>query len=491
MKKYNLIALFAFTALLWSCNDAIDIDQPGRLDSAAAFQTTEDLELGILNVYNGLDTTNEIGFTSRFTDEIRLGFDNGGQAVGLFSWQLDESNGNASSMWVSSYANILRANLLIEGSANVTAADAAEQAEIDNIVGQAYAIRAYNHFRLLSYFSTDLTDDNAAGVPAVDYIPAFDAAPDRDTNGDVFTLIDADLAFATASITESSNIFFTQDAITALKARMAAYRGQYTVAAPLAQQLLTAYPIANRADYENMFLDQGNAEIIMKLERTIADSYDNQGTGDTGGGWAGSLFAFIGPDLGGSPYLEMGKSLADEFVVGDIRRDVNLIEYAVGAVLPDREVHVVDKYEGSEGVPLMNDLKVFRSSEMLFILAEGRVSQGLLNGPGSAGELLDDLRAQRFGAAQPTVTYANATEAYGDILDERRIELAFEGHRYQDLRRLGALGNREITRDPIDCAINGACVLPVSDFRYTFPIPLAEIQGNQGMRAQQNPGYSN
>jgi hypothetical protein len=134
----------------------------------------------------------------------------------------------------------------------------------------------------------------------------------------------------------------------------------------------------------------------------------------------------------------------------------------------------------------MNDQKILRSSEMLLILAEARANAG--DAPGVAG-LIDDLRDSRFGADQATPAYANITEAWGAIVDERRLEFAFEGRRYVDLRRLGSLGNRGIDRANMDCAPFAACDLALSDFRFNWPIPLSEFNGNPGLRAQQNPGY--
>jgi len=277
MKKLKYILVLAVAAFLGSCEDATDIIQPGTLDASAAYSNVDDLELGRLGLYRLLDTSDEISFTSRFTDETRLGFDNGGQARELYTFNLNSASANPSSQWASNYRIIREATLLINAAAAIDV-DPADQAQVDNIEGQARAIRAFAHFSMLSFFSTDLTDDSALGVPAVDFIAGADVQPSRDTNGDVFALIDADLTVASAQTTESSNVFFTVDAINAFKARMAAYRGQYGVAAPLAQQLLTAYPLANQTEYEAMFLDQGNAEVIFKLERTINDNFDGQGT---------------------------------------------------------------------------------------------------------------------------------------------------------------------------------------------------------------------
>ena len=60
MKKFNKILFVGLLAVLMGCNDAIDIRQPGRLDAANAFQSVDDLEQGLLGVYDQWDLTPEI-----------------------------------------------------------------------------------------------------------------------------------------------------------------------------------------------------------------------------------------------------------------------------------------------------------------------------------------------------------------------------------------------------------------------------------------------
>ena len=73
------------------------------------------------------------------------------------------------------------------------------------------------------------------------------------------------------------------------------------------------------------------------------------------------------------------------------------------------------------------------------------------------------------------------------LTEERRKELAFEGHRYLDLKRLKSVTNVGISRDAIDCVGGGSCLLPVNDFRFTLPIPQSEINAQPSL--QQNPDY--
>ena len=467
-----------------SCNDAIEIEQPGRLGAENAFQSVSDLRAGLLGAYNFLDTTNEIGLTAAMTDETFKGRDNGGQNNDEQNFNINSSNGYASGIWGSNYGAIGMANRVIQAAPSIDASE--DQEEYDNILGQAHAIRAYAHFQILTYFSPDYTDDSAlAGIlvtsPAEDI---FEARP-RATNGEFYTAISADLAIATTLINASEGVtFMGADFVTALKARMAAYRGQYAMADTYAASLLADYSIANQTEYTAMFEDADFTEVIFSLERSIGDSYDGQGL--SGGGWAGSLFAFIDASAAGGPFMEMSRSVYNILAgTDDVRltRNLNVAESTVDPTYQTNDnsinddVLLVFKYPGGTQ-PLLNDLKVFRASEMLFIRAEAAADAGDL---ATAATMLKELRDARYGAAQDVQVFANETEAFGAILDERRLELLYEGHRWVDLKRLGNRGNRAIDRDAKECENLAGCSLPNSDYRFTLPIPLSETTANSGV----------
>lgn len=501
MKK--IIKFIFCLALFTACEDAIDINQVGRITADVAFQNLQDLQDGLIGVYTKYDLVQDIAHSSTFTDELSVGFISGGQRVGDYQFILDATSLSAFTFWQRGYEEINEATRLILAAESVPV-DNGEQVAYNNILGQAHALRAYSHFKLLSYYSTDLNNDSALGVIAVDFVPSIDDTFPRNTNGEVFALIEADLQKAESLLQDQSNAtFISKDFVIALRARMATYRGQYGMAATYAQQLLDRYPIADRAQYVNMFLDTDNTEIIFKLERTRGDVFDGAGNGVSNmasQSRAGAKFAFTNETINGGPYFEIGRSLFNLFDSDDIRFDVNVgpesiisPDYQNAEDFENEDILLVYKYPGSETQPLMNDLKVFRSSEMLLILAEAAADNGDINGStNSTAAYIKQLRDARFTLEQPLPTYASATEAFADILNERRVELAFEGHRFHDLKRLGARADQGVLRDPLDCnviGVNGACSLPATDHRFTLPIPQAELIANPNLREQQNPGY--
>jgi hypothetical protein len=151
MKNIYKIAASALLFIsIYSCEDAIDIDQPGRLASENAFQSISDLRSGLLGTYNFLDTTSEIGFTASFTDEANKGRDNGGQNSSEQNANINSSNGYAENIWIENYSAIGLANRVLSAAQNISSAE--DETEYNNVVGQAHAIRAYAHFKILTFF---------------------------------------------------------------------------------------------------------------------------------------------------------------------------------------------------------------------------------------------------------------------------------------------------------------------------------------------------
>lgn len=492
MKKFSkiliLLAVFSFSA----CDDAIDIEQVGRLGAEQAFQTVNDLDLGLNGVYDLIDYRAQIRLNANMTDEVAVGLVNGGQGLAMYQFVLNSASALPGAIWTNHYALLNAANRVIVAAEAITPSDD-ELGDYNNILGQLYAIRAFAHFDLLTYYSTDLTDDAALGVILLDFVPTIDQFLERNTNGEVFALINADLDRAENLMTTQADPIFTSlDFVTALRARMAAYRGNYTAADGFAAGLIASYPLADRTEYADIFSDDGNAEVIFKLERTIGDTYDQQANGLGGVGWVGNAFSFSNATAGGGLFLEMSRSLFNELDDADIRKDV-LVE-PTSVVDPDYEdstdpintdILAIGKYRGSEGQPLMNDLKIFRVSEMYFIRAEAAADAGNF---AAAAEFIGLIRDARFGTPQTRPTYTTEQEAFAGILAERRLELAYEGFRWVDIKRIGERANRGVDKDPFDCSgFANACSLPASDFRFTLPIPIVELNANDNI--QQNNGY--
>jgi hypothetical protein len=103
-----------------------------------------------------------------------------------------------------------------------------------------------------------------------------------------------------------------------------------------------------------------------------------------------------------------------------------------------------------------------------------------------------DVAVSYVNQVRDRVDMAPITEADLDIdriLHERRMELAFEGHRYWDLVRTGK-AIEYISRDlmsNVDYEFRVFRAEPIPEYQLILPIPVAEIQKDETLT--QNPGY--
>lgn len=242
-------------------------------------------------------------------------------------------------------------------------------------------------------------------------------------------------------------------------------------------------------EYRKIWVDATQGEVLWAVDRqngrtNFSSRYNTNGSYLTGG-----------------PLYDMGRNLFNLYTqplgggAQDFRRWSFVDRSATISATPATatrvtEQIVIDKYPGKAGSHTANDLKVFRASEIYFIKAECLVRSNDLPG---AANLIQQVRQARnyiVGATVPTPVYANATAAFADILTERRKELAFEGHRYIDLKRLGAdAGATGTDRDVTDGANSNATSplnILLGDYRFTLPIPQGERNINN---IPQNDGY--
>ena len=503
--------------LFTSCEDSYKIVQEGELNDSNVISNPSDMQKYLNGIYANETISSEIAFTSIFTDETGIGKSSGGQNFDTHRFQLNSGNGFASGIWYGHYTVINRVNRFLDAVSKLTPpTDPAELESFNSMIAQAKVLRAFSNFQLLSYFSTDLTNDNALGIIKLDYVPDFNEHLLRVSNGEIFSFIDSDLAYADSNLvdqTSSSYKFVSKNMVNALRARMYLYRGKYTLAKQYALDAIANGPALASATpfptgtigsstwnnsfygststnpYRKMFADAAQGEIIFSLDRPGAGTWEN----------ISSNFNTNTSTAGGSPLFEVGRTLFNLLNANskDVRRYANVDPtstpsptYSTDADPFSSDVLIIDKYPGKTGAVLRNDLKVFRVSEMYFILAECYAHDNTINGSSnSVASVLKTIRDARFFNSAPALAvYSSQQDAYRDILTERFKELSFEGHRYIDLKRLGALANKSIERDNVDDKLSGMpLTIPIGDYRFTMPIPADELNANPNI--QQNPGY--
>ena len=118
----------------------------------------------------------------------------------------------------------------------------------------------------------------------------------------------------------------------------------------------------------------------------------------------------------------------------------------------------------------------FRTGEIYLNAAEAAAQMNKL--PEARTRLLQLMEKrytpEGYAEKKKAVDAMNQADLIKEILEERALELAFEGHRWFDLRRT--------TRPRIEKVLNGqAYLLEQDDSRYTLRIPQSAIAANPGL----------
>jgi hypothetical protein len=137
------------------------------------------------------------------------------------------------------------------------------------------------------------------------------------------------------------------------------------------------------------------------------------------------------------------------YEAGDKRKDASIAYVTLSQSLRANKVYpYIKKFAAPHALHMNtgNNWPIYRYSEVLLFLAEALNEQSK---GGEALPFLNMVRDRAFGAGNGTITAAGQTDLRDIILNERRVELAFENKRWFDLVRTGlakdvitAYGNR-------------------------------------------------
>jgi hypothetical protein len=312
------------------------------------------------------------------------------------------------------------------------------------------------YFDLLRMFGGSPTGFNQAGGLGVPLrikptlVPA-DATPTaRATEAEVFTQIMSDLDDAIIKLpaavgTGRVNLYVAN----ALRARVQLYRQQWAQAEANATTVIsnTKYALVSGANYGSIYTQKNTTESIWELQYSAIDVNN-------------IAFYYYPAANGGRNEVSSSASLRDAFEANDVRKPINFSVLNT-SVVPAIPANKQLKY--SVVNPGTDDVMMFRLPEMYLIRAEARAQQNNLLGA------IADLNMVRLRAGLGGTTAVTQAEILAAILKERRVELAHEGQRFFDLRRVNQTGL-------------------IQTFRNLFPIPQSEILNSQGVVVQ-NPGY--
>ncbi|MDO6439765.1 RagB/SusD family nutrient uptake outer membrane protein [Cyclobacterium sp. 1_MG-2023] len=502
MKKYintlfiGLGVLFAST----SCDDEfLNKTDPTVLVSDNFYQTETQLVQAVNGVYGQLRPwhLSQWQYTEFISDNTTLHFNPGNRGNGpsleaLEFWQYNPATSNITNLYNSTYGIMVNVNTSLSKLPESNASDAIK----NRSEGELKMIRAYLYFHLVQHFGDVIVITEPVSSPA----EAFEY--NRSPVETVYQQILSDLNDAVALLPSSYGADdigrVTKGAALSLLGKVHLTRKNYAEAIDALTQVTSlGYDLLQ--DYGAVFDPQNknHQESIWDIQ------YQGDNQFGVGSNFiytfapresVGAVIDFPGQDGGGwnTPTNEI-IALYEE---GDLRKEVSLKEGYTSLEGTYIAVPYINKFHHPHSIRgVTNDnWPVIRYADVLLMLAEAINEE-----EGPTGTALGYLNEIRDRAGLEPVNGLGKDEFREVLLNERRIELAFENHRWFDLKRtkteselvnmLNAYGLRE--RENPTTSREG---IPFSnnDFIFEaheilFPIPQDQMRINSSL--VQNPGY--
>lgn len=520
--KNILIAVVCCLFLFGSCGKRfIDLNPPSNLNSSGFYKTEGDMNQAVLSAYGNLRSV----YNSTF---IRLGEirsdnttyswlagnpadDNG---IDLFGAPLLPENHYLSNCWDNCYNVILRCNIVIGRINNVNFKD--EQLK-DQYIGEAKFIRALMYFYLNRIFGGYSKSGELLGVLKVDKeITSAEAYNLRRVPlQEMYDMIVEDLKYAEDHLPGSYNTtdkgrvtkWGAKGLLTKVYMTMAGYplnkgAAYYTLAIQKAEEVINNSGASLVPSYADLFNvnKKNSSESLFEVQYQKGSP-----NGATGSPWNNDFaprfsdkeVVLVG-DKGGanSPTGDMSRA----YETADPRKYVSMRDYWISAKNGSKQNdrYVCKYYDvATTGSDNGNNWIELRLADIYLLYAEALVrtggdrSRALLyvnkirerarNTPGDPNILKPADLLKDYTLAD----FANDNELLLAIEHERRIELAFENHRWFDLVRTERAKEVMINEQAAD----GFPPFTWSDNMLSYPIPLTVMQSNPG-KIIQNNGYT-
>ncbi|MFN5376293.1 MAG: RagB/SusD family nutrient uptake outer membrane protein [Chitinophagaceae bacterium] len=501
--KLSLIALVvtSFSA----CRDALVIDPRQSIDAATALNTKDGINAAVVSVYSRFKSVRLYG---RDLIAIPEALADNGFATNKSGRLLPEANNVfrahfTGTHWSACYNGINQANLILEAiptstAPGVTAADKASW------TAQLQYLRALYYFDLVKVYSympgATVPAQDKGGIPIVlkgisTSAGAIELLPSRAPIADVYAQVVADLIAAEAALPNSTNANFANKAAAqALLSRVYLYMKDYAKAKEWADKCITLVGpsrLSNAGSYVAQWRNATHQETLFQF--ALASNAENNGVNESlqtsfttltapggallaTGGFGDlvptiSLMNALGITLtGGNTTTTFGLNASIASRSSDVR---NLL-YEPGTTGRGASKVECTKYIGKNGFINLDNLPVIRIAEVYLTRAEAMTTPGspVFNETAALADL--NTIATNRGLTAFTLS---GSALYEEILNQRRLELAFEGHRFFDLKRLG----RDLVKAPHYLTV------AFTDIRILAPLPTSEIDGNKNM--VQNAGY--
>ena len=457
MKNLRKTIYYTFAAgiLFSSCDSKLDIEPAQSISSEVALSTPADVRNALIGAYTviaepALYGTNLVMIPDLYASADYVNW------TGTFSTYRDISNQSIISTnedvtrtWVHAYEAINIANTVL-GSLDVLN-DSDEKAEIE---GRALFIRGIMHFELVRLYALPYevgAANNGLGVPisktAVKSVADINKDASRSTIAEVYTAVEDDLTSSLSKLQGTEHEYATKGML----ARVYLQKGEYSKARDISNEIIQSGNFSLANNLESPFRVKNSSEGVFEIQQT---EQSNAGSSNDG---LATFYSSYKNATGGN----VGR--------GDL--SVNNTFYNTYLNVDKRRTEMIYTGNGQKTglfsrkwYNYFDNIPVVRLSELYLTRAE--CNQRLSTNIGASP--LSDINALRLRAGISPL----ATVTLNDILEERDLELAFEGYRLHDYKR---------TKRNIGS-------LSYNSPKLVFPIPYREISVNKNL--EQNPGYN-
>lgn len=483
--KYISIVLIAGMAL--SCNNFLELTPESQgvavtntTADSVFFHSANEIEAALGAAYG--DFKNEYYQLDYFvngdaqSDDAYAGGDNPANFQ-LDDYAIDATNSNVSRDWRYLYSTIGKTNTILNNIKDLTPSQLSEQRK-NEIIGEASFIRAFMYFQCVQLWGDvplQLKEVKTISAENLDEIyPVL--FPARNPRDEVYARIISDLetALSNVRITAEHKGIVTKGAVNTLLAKV------YATITPTDWDKVSKYcddVIAGGYSLLPKYDDLWNNSAENTAESIFEINYSG---GASDGNWGVKIFRGLDWKKFNLPSNDLVAAFDEQN--DQVRKNASVIFLDVtgkwsDARWPQKQYPFINKYrkfnEGSD-----QNYIFFRLADVLLLKAEA------LNAKGDLSAALTLVNQIRNRVSLPPVTAPDKEAAARLIARERRLELAFEGHRWYDLKRTGkAIETINQAKGP-----NGVLYgYNLTEHRLLWPIPQSELDKNQ--KLTQNPGY--
>jgi hypothetical protein len=458
-----------------SCeSDYLEPTPSSGITSASYYTDAAEIETALINIYDGLQGENSTSSDDNHSTQYEfyvteMRSDNTqtksseGEAAQFENYSITATNGIVSDYYASFYNVIFRANTVLEYTDVID--DEATKLAYE---GEAKFTRAYAYFNLVRLFGA---------IPLVDRVISpteTDIQYTRVATSEVYELIVSDLKAAVASLDNTYKTRASKAAAQALLAKVYLTQGEnYDLAQGLCEDVM-ASGFSLQSNFNDIFYTELNSEIIFAIGYEQGTSADSQnfssewmnGVGRTSG------VNYVTEDAAAALDLLGGDRTAYSYRIDPSQTSMK----QVMKYLPNGEDGGdTGKVFVSDATLAGNDWVVLRYADVLLMHVEAILAGGDSTTSTSA---LNSFQLVRDRAG---LTDAVTSITKQELLDERRVELAFENQRFFDLVRFGQAQS-------VLSAFSTANSYSFTSTDLLLPIPQSEINLSNGALSQ-NPGY--